>query len=101
MKTESELRAFCEGYLDGALACNADLYEWDDWVLWEDYDINFIGQYYTGQPLDANALLVVAYPRDWEGELPSHLYCFVVKTSTAFVDNLPSPLRDAVEGEMK
>ena len=78
---DEKLKAFCEGYLEGALACNADLTEWDDWVLWDAYDINFVGQDYTSEELGNSALLAVAYPRGWEGNLPDHLHCFTV-TST-------------------
>lgn len=68
-----ELTAFCRGYLEGALACNASLYEWDDWVLWNQYDINFVGQDYTSETLDEKSLLAVVYPAGWEGDLPDHL----------------------------
>ena len=76
---EQSVRNFAEGYLDGVLACNADLYEWDDWVIWGEYDMNFVGRDYTGEELGEKALLVVVYPKNWTGELPDHLYSFVVK----------------------
>lgn len=79
MKPDEKLIAFCEGYLSGLLACNADLYDWDDWVLWDAYDINFIGQDYTSTDLGEKDLLVVVYPAGWEGDLPDHLHSFVVK----------------------
>ena len=78
MRTMEELKAFCEGYLQGVLACNADLYEWDDWVIWHGYDINFVGQDYTSEALDNKSLLAVVYPAGWEGELPDHLHTFIV-----------------------
>ena len=28
MKSKDDLIAMCEGYLEGLLACNADLYDW-------------------------------------------------------------------------
>lgn len=81
MRTIEELKAFCEGYIDGLLACNADHHDWDDWVVWGGYDINFVGQAYTSEELGDAALLVVAYPAGWEGELPDHLHSFTVTTT--------------------
>ena len=76
---DANVKAFCEGYLDGVLACNANLYEWDDWVIWGEYDINFVGHSYTSTDLGEKELLAVVYPKNWTGELPDHLYSFVVK----------------------
>lgn len=76
---DANVKAFCEGYLDGVLACNADLYEWDDWVIWGEYDINFVGEGYTDEGVGKKELLAVVYPKDWKGELPDHLDSFVVK----------------------
>lgn len=82
MKEQELVKAFCQGYLEGALACNADLRGWDDWVIWDKYDINFVGQDYTSEELGETALLAVVYPAGWEGKLPDHLYSFVMKTTT-------------------
>ena len=79
---DANMKAFAEGYLDGVLACNADLYEWDDWVIWDAYDINFVGRDYTSTNLGEKDLLVVVYPKNWTGDLPDHLYSFVVKGET-------------------
>ena len=49
------------------------------WVVWNKYDINFIGQDYTSTDLGEKDLLVVVYPRDWVDALPEHLFCFIVK----------------------
>lgn len=99
---DANVKAFCEGYLDGVLACNANLYEWDDWVIWGEYDMNFVGQGYTGEEVGAKELLVVVYPKDWKGALPDHLDSFVVKTSVKLADNLPLPLSEALnKGESK
>jgi hypothetical protein len=70
MKTLNELRAFCEGYLDGLLACNADLYDWDDWVLWGGYDIQFNGQHWDELATDERTLVCDVYEAGWE-VLPS------------------------------
>lgn len=74
-----KVKAFAEGYIEGVLACNADLFDWDDWVLWDEYDINFVGQYYTSEDMGEKDLLVVVYPRGWKGNLPDHLFSFVTK----------------------
>lgn len=78
MKPIDELRAFAEGYLEGVRACNADLYDWDDWVLWGDYDINFFGTNYDINELTTEQLRVVAYPGNWEGDLPAPIHEFTV-----------------------
>lgn len=83
MSEPKELRAFCEGYRH-AMSVERDFYSntlktTDDWVLWDTYDINFVGQDYTSEELGDDALLAVVYPRGWEGNLPDHLYVFVVK----------------------
>ena len=102
MRNYHEMTAFCQGYLEGALACNATLSDWDDWVIWGGYDINFVGQDYAGEATTEKELSVVVYPKDWTGALPDHLYSFVVRTSTAFEDNLPTPMRKAFnQGESK
>lgn len=82
MRNYHEMTAFCQGYLEGALACNATLSDWDDWVIWGGYDINFVGQDYTSEALGDKALLAVVYPKDWKDDLPDHLFSFVVTTST-------------------
>lgn len=76
---EQAVRNFAKGYLEGVLACNGDLYDWDDWVVWDKYDINFAGQHYTGTDIGEHGLLVVVYPRDWMDNLPEHLFCFIVE----------------------
>ena len=81
MRTIEELRAFAEGYLQGTLACNADLYDWDDWVLWGGYDINFFGTQYDLNELTTEQLRVVAYPAGWEGDLPAPIHEFTVGES--------------------
>ena len=71
--SQEKIQAFCQGYLEGVLACNANLYDWDDWVVWDEYDINFVGQDYTSEEMHGG-LLAVVYPANWEGNLPDHLY---------------------------
>lgn len=87
MRTIEELKAFCEGYVNGTAACNASLYDWDDWVVWGGYDINFVGSDYTSEELNASALLVVAYPAGWEVNLPDHLYSFTVTANNTTTTN--------------
>ena len=78
MKTLEELKAFCEGYLDGLLATNADIYDWDDWVLWGGYDLNIFGTHYDINDLTDKQLRVVAYPANWQGDLPAPIHEFTV-----------------------
>ncbi len=66
---------FAEGYLHGI----EDTSEVDDWVVWNKYDINFVGTAYTSADMGDRDLLVVVYPRDWLDTLPEHLFSFIVK----------------------
>ena len=80
MKTLNELRAFCEGYLEGLSRDNVDITGTDDWVQWGGYDINLFGSYLSVRLEDAeNALTVDAYPADWEDCLPAPIHTFDIK----------------------
>ncbi len=82
MKTIEELKAFCEGYLEGLMACNAHLNDWDDWVLWGGYDINFNGPYWDDLAADDGKTLVCdVYPADWKDVRPPTLHRFTVTTT--------------------
>lgn len=83
MKTIDELRAFCEGYLDGLLACNTDIYDWDDWVLWGGYDIQFNGQHWDEMATDERTLVCDAHKAGWKGNLPAPLHRFTVTARSA------------------
>ena len=78
MKTLEELRAFAQGYLEGALACNATLNGFDDWVIWGGYDINFVGQDYTSEGLDDKTLHVDAYKAGWVDNIGDPLHIFTI-----------------------
>jgi hypothetical protein len=82
MRNKEELIAMCEGYLEGLLACNADLFDWDDWVLWGGYDVQFNGPHWDElAPDDGRSLVCDVYLAGWE-VLPSQpVYRFTV-TST-------------------
>lgn len=78
MKTLEELKAFCEGYL----ACysgsvDMDIGGADDWVVWNEYDINLTGCEYA-QDIDADEWSVNAYPRGWTDNLPAPLFSFII-----------------------
>ena len=78
MKSKEELVAMCEGYLEGLLACNADLYDWDDWVLWGGYDIQFNGPYLDEGAPDKRSLVCDVYRAGYDS-LPSQpMHRFVV-----------------------
>jgi hypothetical protein len=81
MKTLEELRAFCEGYLQGLWACNASVHTIDDWVVWDEYDINFAGADYTGHAKNDNDLHVDAYKAGWTDSIGEPLYSFTIFTS--------------------
>jgi hypothetical protein len=81
MKTLEELRAFSEGYLQGLWACNASVQGIDDWVVWDEYDINFAGADYTGHAKNDNDLHVDAYKAGWTDSIGEPLYSFTIFTS--------------------
>lgn len=78
MKTLEELKAFCEGYREGALACNADLTAWDNCVIWGGYDINFAGSAYS-QHADDNELRCDAYKAGWVDNIGEPIHSFTIK----------------------
>jgi hypothetical protein len=80
-KTLEELRAFSEGYLQGLWACNASVQGIDDWVVWDEYDINFAGADYTGHAKNDNDLHVDAYKAGWTDSIGEPLYSFTIFTS--------------------
>ena len=83
MKTIEELKTFCEGYLEGLLASNAHINDWDDWVLWDEYDINFNGPHWDDlAPDDGKTLVCDVYKAGWGDRLPPTTYRFTVTTTT-------------------
>ena len=82
MKTLEELRAFAQGYLEGALACNAILSGFDDWVIWGGYDINFAGADYTDVATD-KTLHVDAYKAGWVNDIGAPLHIFTITEETS------------------
>lgn len=78
MKTLEELQDFCEGYLDGLLACNARVFGIDDWVLWGGYDINFAGADYSTHVKNDNDLRVDAYKADWTDDIGEPVHSFTI-----------------------
>jgi hypothetical protein len=82
MKTLNELRAFCEGYAMGVAnhpeAMAATLEDTDDWVTWDEYDINFIGAEYSPHARNNNDLYCVVYPAGWVDNLPEPLHSFTI-----------------------
>jgi hypothetical protein len=81
--TDEKLKAFCEGYIQGITNerqfYGVTLASFDDWVIWGEYDINFVGKEYTGENLGDYDVLAVVYPKAWKEVLPDHLDSFVVK----------------------
>lgn len=82
MKTLNELRAFCEGYRL-ALIVERNFYSntlktADDWVVWDKYDINFIGSDHSPNAKKDNELHCVVYPAGWQGNLPEPLHSFTI-----------------------
>ena len=82
MKTLNELRAFCEGYRL-ALIVERDFYSntlktADDWAVWDEYDINFIGSDHSPHAKKDNELYCVVYPAGWVNNLPEPLHSFTI-----------------------
>lgn len=82
MKTLEELKAFCQGYLEGTLACNADIAEWDEWVIWGGYDINFAGAEYSQHASD-DSLRCDAYKAGWVGNIGDPIHSFTINQGEA------------------
>ena len=78
MKELNELRAFCEGYLEGLMACNATVPAIDDWVVWGGYDINLSGSEVSGHAKEETDLHVNAYPANWVDNLPEPIHSFTI-----------------------
>ena len=82
MKTLNELRAFCEGYAMGIAnhpeAMAATLEDTDDWVTWDEYDINLIGSDHSYHAKKDHELYCVVYPAGWVNNLPEPLHSFTV-----------------------
>lgn len=83
MKPIEELKSFCQGYLEGLLATNAHIDDWDDWVLWGGYDIQFNGSHWDDLATDDGKTLVCdVYEAEWV-VLPSQpIHRFTVTTTT-------------------
>jgi hypothetical protein len=82
MKTLNELRAFCEGYRL-AMVVERNFYSntlktADDWVVWDEYDINFIGADHSYHAKKDNELHCVVYPNGWVNNLPDPLHSFTI-----------------------
>jgi len=83
MKTLIELRAFCEGYLSGLMACNATVPAHDDWVVWGEYDINFVGSEYSYHAKKGGDLHVDTYKAGWVNTPGEPIYSFTIYGETA------------------
>ena len=85
MKTLNELRAFCEGYRQGLINDRSfygtTLSGCDDWVVWDEYDINFAGADYTGHAKNDNDLHVDAYKAGWVDSIGEPLHSFTIFTT--------------------
>ena len=79
MRNYHEMTAFCQGYLEGALACNATLSDWDDWVIWGGYDINFAGVDYSSLAETDKGLRVDAYKAGWVDNIGEPIHSFTIK----------------------
>ena len=84
MKELNELRAFCEGYHQAALANDRAFYSntlagCDDWVVWGGYDINFAGADYSGHAKKDTDLHVDAYKAGWTDSIGDPLHSFTIQ----------------------
>ena len=82
MKTKEEMVAFAEGYLRCALYdehTGESIKGVDEWVSWDEYDINLFGQDHA-EDVPEYALKVVVYPKhQWTATLPESLNTFIVQ----------------------
>jgi len=80
MKTLDELKTFAKGYRL-ALQATDEIAGCEDWVLWDEYDINFTGaaDLWDDGTVGERDLHVSVYPRGWKGNLPDPLFSFNVK----------------------
>lgn len=81
MSMHDDVKSFCQGYLEGALACNADLTAWDDWVLWGGFDIQFSGPEHDSLATTPMSLACDVYEAGWATLPDEPLYRFVVMTT--------------------
>ena len=76
MKTLNELRAFCEGFRLAMVVERITLETTDDWIVWDEYDINLIGSEYSHHAKKDHELYCVVYPAGWVNNLPEPLHSF-------------------------
>jgi hypothetical protein len=81
--SQEKVKAFAEGYIQGITNerqfYDTTLASFDDWVIWDEYDINFVGKEYTSEELGDFDALAVVYPKGWKDALPDHLFSFIIK----------------------
>ena len=80
MKTKEEMVAFAEGYLRCALYdehTGESIKGVDEWVHWDEYDINFVGSDHA-EDVPEYALMVLVYP-EWKEVLPAPVDTFIVQ----------------------
>ena len=86
MSMYDDVKSFCQGYLEGALACNADLTAWDDWVVWGGFDIQFSGPEIDALASTPMSLACDVYEAGWLSLPDEPLYRFVVMTTVDEVE---------------
>jgi hypothetical protein len=82
MKTLNELRAFCEGYRLALIVernfHSETLASADDWVVWDEYDINFAGADYSSHAKTNSTLRVDVYKAGWTDSIGEPIHSFTV-----------------------
>ena len=77
MKTLDQIKDFCQGFHEGWIASEGTTVHAEEWVVWDDYDINLSGRFVSPGLGDWD-LQVAVYPKDWK-ELPTPTHSFVLK----------------------
>lgn len=77
MKTLKQIKIFCQGFHEGWIASEGTTVHAEEWVIWDDYDINLSGLFVSPGLGDWD-LQVAVYPKDWK-ELPTPTHSFILK----------------------
>ncbi len=76
MNTDT-IRAFGAGYLEALAARRISPSDEDEWIDFEEFNLNIIGSNLSDR-CGENGLTIAVYPRDWTDQLPAELAVVVI-----------------------